>query len=66
MLEIACSKCDRRGYRSLQSLIAEYGPNKGLPDLKEKLAEGCPRLESTSIHERCGVYFSQLPEFFLK
>lgn len=66
MLEISCSQCDRRGRRSLQNLIAEYGADMGLPDPKDQLAKGCPRLESVSIHERCGVYYPQLPDLFLK
>ena len=64
MLDIACSNCERAGRRNVQSLIAEYGAGMGLPDLKEKLAKGCPRLQSVSIHERCGVHYPRLPEMF--
>jgi hypothetical protein len=64
MLDIACSRCDRRGRLNVQKLIAEYGAGADLPTLKEKLAHGCPRLESTSIHERCGAHFPRLPELF--
>ena len=64
MLDVACSKCDRRGRRNVQGLIAEYGAHIGLPELKEKLAKGCPRLDSVSIHDRCGVHFPRLPELF--
>ena len=64
MLDIACSQCDRRGRRNVQKLIAEYRAGIGLPELKEKLAKECPRLESMSIHERCGVHYPRLPEMF--
>ena len=64
MLDIACSQCDRRGRRNAQKLIAEHGAGIGLPELKEKLAKGCPRLDSLSVHERCGVHYPHLPEMF--
>ncbi len=64
MLDIACSQCDRRGRRNVQTLIAEYGAGMGLPELKEMLAKGCPRLESLSIHDRCGVHYPRLAEMF--
>lgn len=57
LLEIACSQCDRRGRRRLQNLITEYGADMGLPDLKNKLAKGCPRLESVSIHAMTSIAF---------
>jgi len=31
MLEIACSRCDRRGLLRLEWLIAEHGAGMGLP-----------------------------------
>ena len=64
MLDIACSHCDRRGRLNVQKLIAEYGADIGLPELKGKLSKGCPRLQNLSIHERCGAHFPRLPEMF--
>jgi hypothetical protein len=66
MLEIACSQCGRRSRRNVQKVIVEYGANIGLPDLKEKLAKRCLRLQSSYTHERCGVHYPRLPEMFWK
>jgi uncharacterized protein with HEPN domain len=37
-----------------------HGPNMRLPDLRERIAVGYPRLDATSIHDRCGAYFPTL------
>ncbi len=64
-LEVACRRCDRHGRLSLERLIAEHGAAKALPDLWEPLAGDCPRAQSTAIHDRCGIYYPQLPALFL-
>jgi hypothetical protein len=66
MLEIACSKCDRRGLLRLDRLIAEHGARMGLPVLGQLLAADCPRSASVGIHDRCGVNFPQLPALFMQ
>jgi hypothetical protein len=66
MLEIACSKCDRRGLRRLDRLIEEHGAGIGLPVLGEILAGDCPKARTVSINDRCGVNFPQLPDLFMK
>ena len=65
MLEIGCSRCDRRGLLRLDRLLAEHGAGMGLPVLGQILAGDCPRAGSASINERCGVNFPQLPELFM-
>jgi hypothetical protein len=64
MLEIACSRCDRRGLLRLDRLIEEHGAGMGLPVLGQILAGACPYAASVSINDRCGVYFPQLPALF--
>jgi len=64
MLEIACHRCDRHDRLSLARLIAEHGESMGLPDLRDTLAGDCPRACSAAMHERCAVYFPQLPGLF--
>jgi hypothetical protein len=64
MLEIACSKCDRRGLLRLDRLIEEHGAGIGMPVLGQTLAGDCPRARTVSINDRCGVNFPQLPELF--
>ena len=65
MLEVACHRCDRKGRLSLDRLIAEYDADTGLPDLWTPLAGDCPRAKSTAMHDRCAIYFPQLPALFL-
>ena len=60
MLDVACSKCDRRGRLSVAKLIVERGADMRLPDLREILAGDCPRVRSASVVDRCGVHYPQL------
>jgi len=60
-LDVACRKCDRRGRLSVARLLAEHGPDMSLPDLREHVAVGCPRLKAgVSISDMCGVLFPTL------
>jgi hypothetical protein len=60
MLDVACSKCDRRGRLSIAELIAERGADMRLPDLREILAGDCPRVRAASVVDRCGARYPQL------
>jgi hypothetical protein len=60
MLEVACSRCERRGRLSVARLIERHGADARLPDLREILAGDCPRASAVSVHERCGVHYPQL------
>ena len=60
MLDVACSKCERRGRLSVAKLIALHGAEAKLPDLREVLAGDCPGVGATSIYDRCGVHYPQL------
>jgi hypothetical protein len=44
MLEIACSRCDRRGLLRLDRPIAEHGAGIGLPVLEQLLEGGLPEV----------------------
>ena len=63
-LEIACNECGRHGSLGIQNLIAAHGADMGLPALRDKLAKGCPRLESRRPGDRCHAHFPQLPRLF--
>ena len=60
MLEVACSRCERRGRLNVARLIERHGADARLPDLRVILAGDCPRSSAVSVHERCGVHYPQL------
>jgi hypothetical protein len=62
MLDVACSKRDRRGRLSVAKLITQHGADMRLPDLREILAGDYPRARSSSVVDRCGVHYPQLLE----
>jgi hypothetical protein len=55
-IEIVCQPCGRRGSYNVERLIAKYGPDVKLPDLKAILAD-CEKTRSFSIYDRCKVRF---------
>ena len=65
MLEVSCSRCGRYGRLRVARLIERHGENAKLPALRETLAGDCPRVGATSIYERCGVTYPQLPRVLL-
>ena len=52
MLEVACTRCERRGRLQVDRLIAQYG-NAELPKLGLILAGDCPKAAVVSISDRC-------------
>jgi len=66
MLEVACSRCERRGRLSLAKLVEQHGTTARLTDLRATIAGDCPHVGATSIHDRCGVHYPQLPALFVK
>lgn len=53
-LTIVCEPCGRRGRCNVQRLIAKYGADMGLPELRTVLAD-CPKSRSFSVYDRCKV-----------
>lgn len=58
-IEVACSRCDRRGRYLLARLVQTYGPDFPMTNLGGELAN-CPRRSATAHHERCDVFFPGL------
>jgi hypothetical protein len=58
MIRLACSRCDRRGQYRREGLIAKYGTEMTLPDLRHLLAGGCPLVGHRSTP--CGIYYVDL------
>ena len=65
LLEIKCHRCERHGRVSLARLIDEHGAGTGPPDLWESLAGDCTNARTTAVHNRCVIYYPQLPVLFL-
>jgi hypothetical protein len=58
-LDIACSKCDRKGRYQLARLLRSLGPEFPMTDLGRELAD-CPQRNATAQRDRCDVYFPNL------
>ena len=62
ILEIMCSRCERRGRLRVNQLIAQYGDAE-LPELRLTLAGDCPKAAVVSISDQCDIFFPQLSAF---
>lgn len=61
MLEVACSRCGRRGRYGTARLVERHGAGMPMPELRRVLAGDCPRWASRNIYEMCDVHFPELP-----
>jgi len=59
MLEVACSRCQRRGRLRVDLLIERHGDAE-LPELRLPLAGDCPKAAVVSISDQCDIYFPGL------
>ena len=62
MLEVACSRCERRGRLQVDRLLAQYGDME-LPERGRVLARDCRKAAAVSISDRCDVFFPKLGSF---
>ena len=62
MMEVACSRCKRRGRLQVDRLLAQYGDME-LPELGRVLAGDCRKAAAVSISDRCDVFFPKLGAF---
>ena len=62
MLEVACSRCERRGRLQVDRLIERHGDME-LPELGRVLAGDCRKAAAVSISDRCDVFFPKLGSF---
>ena len=62
VLEVACSRCERRGRLQVDRLLAQYGDME-LPELGRVLAGDCPKAAVVSISDQCDIFFPQLSAF---
>jgi hypothetical protein len=57
MVRLACDVCPRRGRYRKDKLMARFGGDMPMQELRHKIAN-CPRKEATG--DACGIYFSGL------
>jgi hypothetical protein len=60
VLDVACDVCGRRGRLNTRRLIRERGPDFPVPELRQMVAAGCPRMVEDKMHAPCGVRFPGL------
>jgi hypothetical protein len=67
VLNIACSRCERAGRDSVETLITRHGHWFGIPALLALLSADCPKRQATaaSAYDLCGVHCPDLPALFL-
>jgi hypothetical protein len=64
-LVVACTQCDRAGRYSLHTLIKRYNRRLGVPELLAKLSADCPKRQSVSAYDLCGIHCPGLSTLFL-
>ncbi|MFL5280844.1 MAG: hypothetical protein ACJ8AW_07540 [Rhodopila sp.] len=57
VLVVACTRCGRL---NTSRLLAAYGPDLPMPDLRRIIAADCPRIIAGHVHDVCGVHFPGL------
>lgn len=59
VLQVACSKSDRRGQYPVARLIERYGREAKLVDWKDTITADCPRRTNARIvvTDQCGAHF---------
>jgi hypothetical protein len=60
-IEIACTRCERRGRSRLSKLIDKLGADFPMTDLAAEITV-CPHRNAVATRERCDVYFPGLPQ----
>jgi hypothetical protein len=61
-LILACRHCERHGRYNLCRLIARYGAEMGLPELRKILAAACPKVQAAVMYDQRGVHYPQLAD----
>lgn len=63
-LAVACSRCDRAGRYPMAKLLDQRGRDFSIPDLLRDLSRDCPKRETLSQYNLCGVHCPELPALF--
>jgi hypothetical protein len=65
VLAVACTQCERAGRYNVDTLIARHGPAFTIPLLLRELSADCPKRQSVSVYDLCGVHCPDLSGLFL-
>lgn len=65
VLVVACTRCDRAGRYRLDTLIAQHSPHLGIPALLRMLSADCPKRQSVSTYDLCGIHCPDLAALFV-
>jgi hypothetical protein len=57
MVRLACTKCERRGQYRKATLIARYGADMNMVELRLILAADCPKVAANRMMDLCGVIY---------
>jgi hypothetical protein len=60
MLNVVCSKCDRRGRYRVQSIVREVGLDGQLTDWFARISADCPRRKAGQFSDWCGIHSPDL------
>jgi hypothetical protein len=61
IVRVTCEKCGRAGQYRRATLIARFGLNIPLPDLRFEIASDCPRAAEPRLGtDACGIVFPDL------
>jgi hypothetical protein len=65
VLVLACSRCERAGQYAVATLIEQHGPGFTIPALLRLLSGDCPKRQSISAYDLCGIHCPGLPALFM-
>jgi hypothetical protein len=54
-LNVACTKCDRRGRYRVRTLVREIGIDGNIANWLSSLSADCPRRQAAAFADRCDV-----------
>jgi hypothetical protein len=61
-LNVACSRCDRRGRLNVARLVEQHGPDATLSGVVADINADCPNRDAHGLTQRCDIYFPGLGE----
>jgi hypothetical protein len=63
-LNVACTKCDRRGRYHVKTLVRDIGIDGNIANWLSSLSVDCPRRQAAAFADRCDVRCRDLTRVF--